>query len=207
MSVLSSSRIASFEQVRVMSPRAGTSNAATQGACHNFSLHWCSEILTNPGGSAAARMSSLGRRSGGANPILQKAFVDRWSQEGSSGADDMMLKINGLTAAAVLPYASFKLMDLKNRVAQGTGKAFIYSFWFTGSRPGASGGAHSIAFYCSQHGGQAAVHCFDPNFGEFLVTGGELTQMLSDLFGQYGPVNAHVLRSVTATSKLVLGGR
>lgn len=207
MSVLSASKVADFEQVRVMSPLAKTSAAATQGACHNFSLHWCSEILANPGANGSTRMATLGRKAGGANPILQKAFGDRWSLEGQSGADDMMLRIHGLSATSVFPYSNFNPTSLKNGILGGKGKAFIYSFWFSGSRPGAEGGAHSIAFYCTSHGGNAVVHAFDPNFGEFVLTGGELPQFLAELFALYGPVNTHDMRSLAAGARLALGGR
>jgi len=78
MSLFNRSLLEPLEQVVVMQLRIGRNVAATDGACHCFSLRWLSEILRNAGGLAQNRMATISRGSGGANLILQKMFATRW---------------------------------------------------------------------------------------------------------------------------------
>lgn len=197
---------AAFAQVKVMGPRVGHNKAAVQGACHNFSLHWISLILGKPEGAAADRMAALAANSGGANPLLQKVFGDRWGLEGANEADDLMCKIHGLITKDVFPYSAYDQGRLKSAL-QAVGTGFVYSFWFAGGIVGAEGGAHSVAFYVNKHGTNLAIHFFDPNFGEFLFTDTEFDGFWSELIGTYGPMKQHWMRSAVAGQKMVLGGR
>src|SRR5690606_7283163 len=55
--------IATFSQVGVMQPLVGRSAAATQGACHNFTIEWVSFMFADKGvvsdAAAAQRMTKL----------------------------------------------------------------------------------------------------------------------------------------------------
>jgi Yersinia/Haemophilus virulence surface antigen len=201
------SLLASFEQVKVMGPRVGVNKAAVTGACHNFSLSWISLILTNPLGSAKDRMASLSQNAGGANLVLQKTFGDRWTLEGAAGADDMMCQLNGILTTDAIAYGAYDYAALKRKIVNGFGLAFLYSFWFAGGIVGAEGGAHSVAFNIIQHNVTTAIHFFDPNFGEFLLTSNELDAFWIEFVATYGPMRNHWLRSCVATAKMVIGGR
>jgi hypothetical protein len=199
--------LAPFEQVKVMGPRVGVNKAAVTGACHNFSLNWISLILNNPLGSAKERMAELSKNSGGANPVLQKTFGDRWTLEGAEGADDMMCQLNGVLTTDAIRYGTYDYSALKRKIVNGFGLAFLYSFWFSGSIVGAEGGAHSVAFSVVQHNVTIAIHFFDPNFGEFLFTSEEMDDFWRELVNTYGPMRNHWLRSCVACAKMVIGGR
>jgi hypothetical protein len=207
MALMDEYRTASFEQVTVMGPRVGKNKAAVEGACHNFSLNWISLILNDPLGSSKDRMVKLSANSGGANPVLQKVFGDRWGLEGASGADDMMCQINGLTTQDVFAYKVYDKGELSRGLLQGSGLGFVYSFWFAGGRIGAEGGAHSVAFYTVIYGSGNAIHFFDPNFGEFVFNATEFDAFWTELTGMYGPLKNHWLRSAKASAKVMLGGR
>ncbi len=200
-------KLASFEQVTVMGPRAGTNKAAVEGACHNFSLAWIADVIRNPGGSASDRMASLAKNSGGVNPVLQKVFGDRWRLEGADGADELITQIHGLITTDVFSYKIYSEMEILPGLRNGVGDGFVYSFWFTGGVVGAEGGAHSVAFYANKHGGKLAVHFFDPNFGEFLFTEDEFNGFWNTLTGKYGPLTNHWMRGCKPTKVMTLGGR
>jgi hypothetical protein len=200
-------KIAAFEQVVVMGPRVGRNAAAVEGACHNFSLHWLSMILTDPGSPADSRMAVLSKNAGGANPVLQKVFGDRWDLEGMRDSDQMICQIHGLVTHDEVPFSGYGAAALAAPLFQNVGKGGIYSFWFIGGVVGASGGAHSVAFYTNQMNQETVLHFFDPNFGEFLLTAGEFGPFWDELTGRYGPMRRHMLRSVTASKRAVLGGR
>lgn len=207
MALVDKYKTADFAQVRVMGPRAGQNKAAVQGACHCFSLHWLSLIVSDPAAAAQSRMEELSKQAGGASPILQKAFCDRWGLEGASGADDMMCQIHGLITQDEFGYGTYNVSALTGPLFRSIGKGSIYSFWFAGGRIGAESGAHSVAFYANQMNTNVAIHFFDPNFGEFLFDSGEFIAFWDELTAMYGPMKAHMLRSVTPTKKLVLTGR
>lgn len=207
MPLMDQYKIAGFEQVTVMGPRVGRNAAAVEGACHNFSLHWLSMILSDPGGKAAARMTELAQNAGGANPVLQKAFSDRWRGEGMQGADDLMFQIHGLQAQEEVAFGGYGAAALTGALFPNVGKGSIYSFWFDGGVVGASGGAHSVAFYTNLMNQDTVLHFFDPNFGEFLLRSAEFGLFWNELTACYGPMKRHTLRSVTATKKVALAGR
>ena len=152
-------------------------------------------------------MSVLSAKSGGANPILQKVFGDRWGLEGASGADDMICKIHGLLTKDAIAFSNYDQSRMKKVLEDGVGSAFVYSFWFAGGIVGAEGGAHSVAFYVNLHGGKVALHFFDPNFGEFLFNNSEFDGFWSELIGTYGPIKQQWMRSAVAGQKVVLAGR
>jgi hypothetical protein len=198
MSLLTSALIAPFSQVGAMAARQGRNAAATAGACHCFSLHWLSLILTNVNGSAKDRMSAVGADSGGSNPIFQKVFVTRWGTDGATDADFLITRNYKLKTADVIPYSAFNVPAVSSKVNAGVGSGFIYSFWFTGSVVGAEGGAHTIAFYANKAGGSTVVNLFDPNFGEFLVTIAEFSLLMGELMTRYGPGKNQILRSAVS---------
>jgi hypothetical protein len=196
--MLDKARIASFSQVAVMEARKGVNASATAGACHCFSLHWLSTILRNPGGAASDRMAVLGRGNGGANLILQKVFGTRWLVDGAGGANaDFLVTQNyRLTTNDSIPYGAYNPDALAHKLTVNStlGTGFIYSYWFNGSVVGAKGGAHSIAFYATSMGSRPMIHVFDPNFGEYLLTGDEFAKAFFELMGKYGPVRSPILR-------------
>jgi hypothetical protein len=200
-------RIAPFEQVQVMRPRVGKNRAAVEGACHNFSLAWIADVIRNPDGSASERMTALGKNAGGANPVLQKAFGDRWTLEGMGGADELITSVHGLRTKDAIAYKAYNVNELLPALRAGVGKGFVYSFWFAGGVSGAEGGAHSVAFYCTRHGGKLAIHFFDPNFGEFLFNEDEFAGFWSALTSKYGPMQNHWLRACAPAKPMVLAGR
>lgn len=195
--MLQQAKVATFEQVNVMASRVGRNAAATQGACHCFSLHWLSMILGNPGGAAKDRAAVLGKGAGGSKLILQKVFGTRWGTDGHDNSDYLAAREFRLTFDDLLPMKAFGFSEIQWALSLIPGKGAIYSFWFNGSIPGAAGGAHSIAFYSTTMGGQAVFHVFDPNFGEFVCTKPEFRQLMGELFGLYGPVTKHWMRSAT----------
>ena len=190
-----------------MGPRVGRNKAAIQGACHNFALHWLAMILKDSLGSAKDRMTTLAAGAGGANPLLQKVFGERWKGEGADEADLLMLKIHGLTTKDAIPYGAYDLAALKRKLTPVYSQAFIYSFWFAGSIVGAEGGAHSVAFFCVQHNVTTAIHFFDPNFGEFLMTLQEFDGFWQELVATYGSMKNHWLREAFASAATGIGGR
>jgi len=195
MPLFNLSLLAPLEQVVVMQSRIGRNAAATEGACHCFSLHWLSEILRNPGGLARDRMATISRGSGGANPILQKVFGTRWGTDGMNGADFLATQNYRLLTKDAIRYGAFNLGTVRGKLIAAVGSGFIYSFWFCGSVVGAQGGAHSIAFYVNRYAHEYTVHVFDPNYGEFLCTGAEFTVLMTEIFAKYGPITDHAMRS------------
>jgi len=198
MSALQASKVATFDQVSAMKSRAQWNKAATQGACHCFSIHWCSLLVRSPGGGAKDRMREIGVGDGRRSAILQKVFGDRWGTDGMEGADELVLKDNLVKSETMVPYSAYAINAVEYALSRsgGKGAAFLYSFWFDGNVRGAEGGAHSIAFYCTIMGQEMAVHIFDPNFGEFVCRIGEFQGMLMELFRCYGPLNSHNLRRI-----------
>ncbi len=207
MSIFDDARVASFSQVKVMGPRAGKNKAATEGACHNFSLQWIADIIRNPGGSAKARMAALAKNAGGANPVLQKMFGDRWALEGCNGADTLITQIHGLATKDIIGYKPYFVGELLPALNNCKGQGALYSFWFEGSVEGAEGGAHSVAFYCTTHGGKLTIHFFDPNFGEFLLQSNEFLDFWKILTSYYGRFKYHWMRQCSKTEILELAGR
>jgi hypothetical protein len=207
MTTFNDTLIAPFEQVKVMGPRVGRNKAAVEGACHNFSLAWIAAIMGNPGGSASDRMAALAKNSGGANPVLQKVFGDRWALEGADGADELITQVHGLLTKDVFAYKRYIANEILPGLENAVGKGCLYSFWFSGGVVGAEGGAHSVAFYPNKHGGQLAIHFFDPNFGEFLITGNEFASFWGILTAKYGPMRHHWMRSCETTKPVILAGR
>jgi hypothetical protein len=200
-------KIASFTQVTVMGPRVGRNKAAVEGACHNFSLAWIADIISDPQGPANDRMGRLAKNAGGSNPVLQKMFGDRWGREGAQDADELITQIHGLVTKDVFGYKAYNMNEVLHGLRNGVGQGFLYSFWFSGGVVGASGGAHSTAFYATRHGGKPAIHFFDPNFGEFLFQEDEFLGFWNSLTKKYGPLQYHWMRGCTATKKVVLAGR
>lgn len=130
--------------------------------------------------------------------MLYKAFSDRWTSEGSVGADHgvanmLLLNIDNTVSAGHSFDVASKMVTKEHR------KGFVYSFWFK------SGGAHSIAFYRSGATFGGHVYAFDPNFGEYKMGKSEFGDWLSSAlityyFGHYGTINKHELRYVSARS-------
>lgn len=205
-------RIADFAQVAAMAALRGRSIAATQGACHNFTIEWLSHMFESGGATtdskAKDRMTKLARNNGAGNPILQKVFGDRWKEGGNSYkiADQMMISIRGLKDAALaFDYRKFIVDDLLANITSPDYSGMIYSFWFKGSVSGASGGAHTIGFFRSvkpHHGKMVAedeyVSGFDPNFGEYRILETEFKGWFTEFMKSYGGIfTHHMLKSVS----------
>ena len=201
-------KIADFDQCDVMAPRAKNKRnaAATEGACHNFSIAWASLILRDANASAHSRMSALAKNNGNINPLLQKVFGDRWELEGARGAESLITQIHGVTCQDVFAYRSYNANEIIPNLKMRIGNAFIYSFWFNGHVKGAENGAHSVAFYATKHGDMLTLHFFDPNFGEFLLQENEFPTFWNFLTSMYGTVTGHWLRSSRLAKAIVLTG-
>ncbi|MGI9274844.1 MAG: YopT-type cysteine protease domain-containing protein [Endozoicomonas sp.] len=193
-----------FDQTLTMSSRTG-SHIADMGACHNFSLHWLRMILEKPRQRASERMDVLHKNAGGINIVLQQAFVSRWSSDAADceHADAMILRLRGLEAkSAVINYEAFSQSRLRSETITRGGCGFVYSFWFSGSVQGASGGAHSIALYrTSSEKKEGFYSIFDPNFGEFMILPGKFSSWFTDFRKLYGPFTAHMLRPIYVVDK------
>ena len=195
----------SFSQTQTMHGRSN--HAATHGACHNFSIQWLSEMFANADpAKGAARMSHLASRKGGANPVLQKAFGERWAEGGSAYklADRMMLSLRGLREVNMpIAYSVFNQASLVSIVNAPRESGMVYSFWFNGSVVGAAGGAHTIAFFRSLKPSRGryvpttdSVFVFDPNFGEYHVPTAQFGSWFSTLTSLYGPMSKHMMKFV-----------
>ena len=189
-----------------MKSRVGHNAAATEGACKCFAIHWCSLVLLSPGGVAKDRMDKLSENGGRRSLILQHVYGTRFGTDGREGADELVLLDNLVKAEIIVPFSAYAFnalgQALSSSVNQGTeyGAAFQLGFWFNGSVPGASGGAHAISFYCTRMGQDKVVHIFDPNFGEFVIRIGELDTFMMALFRRYGPVQHQQLRRLRLVS-------
>ena len=195
---------AGFDQSNTMSPRVG-STIANEGACHNFSLHWLRMILGDTRKRPSERMDELHKNKGGVNIVLQRAFTTRWAADVGDfeNADAMIMRLRGLDAkSATIPYGVFSKSQLKKTTLTNGGCGYVYSFWFSGSVQGASGGAHSIAMYRSSSDKSSGFyHVFDPNFGEFMILPDNFVRWFSSFSKEYGPFNYHMLRQVTVVDK------
>jgi len=144
MATLDETKVATFEQVDVMKSRVGLNKAALEGACHCFSIHWCSLQVRSPGGGAKDQMHELGVASGRRNAILQKVFGARWGTDGMEGADFLVLKDNLVESDTTVPYSAYSIdaarHALSGSLSEGAkfGAAFLYSFWFDGAEPAAA---------------------------------------------------------------------
>lgn len=193
-----------FDQTLVMSPRKG-SVIANEGACHNFSLHWLRMIIGNPRERASVRMDTMRTKAGGVNIVLQQAFGSRWDSDPNDceKADAMVLRLRGLEEQKMLiNYEPFSHSRLVNETITRGPCGCIYSFWFTGSVQGASGGAHSVALYRSASEKKEGFYSFfDPNFGEFQILPENFSTWFTDFRKEYGPFTDHMLRSVIVVGK------
>ncbi len=204
--------IASFSQVGAMSSKLGHSAAATQGACHNFTIDWISLMFADNGvisdSTAQSRMKRLSVRGGAGNPVLQKVFGQRWGEGGMSYkiADRMMISLRGLKEVGLtLDYSLFDQTDLLKKIKKTDASGLIYSFWFNGSVVGAPGGAHTIGFFrpLVAKRGQLVpssdyICAFDPNFGEFYIPEVELNYWFNKFKLAYGGNFHHqMLKSVS----------
>lgn len=203
--------IATFSQVGVMQPLVGRSAAATQGACHNFTIEWVSFMFADKGvvsdAAAAQRMTKLSARRGAGNPVLQKVFNQRWAEGGQSYrmADGMMISLRGMKEVELtIPYESYDQKKLVGHVKTPKAAGFIYSFWFNGSVVGAAGGAHTIGFFRPVQGRGGAlvptgdhVSAFDPNFGEYYIPALEFNYWLNKYKDSYGKFTHQMLKFVS----------
>ncbi|MDG9666261.1 YopT-type cysteine protease domain-containing protein [Hahella sp. CR1] len=201
-------RIAEFDQTVAMSGLTGRSQAASEGACHNFTINWLSLMFQDNGDITRAkqRMAKLGVRSGAGNPVLQKAFGDRWGEGGNSYkmADKLMIQIRGLKEVALLKdYSHFSQRWLESTLMTPQYAGYIYSFWFPMKVVGADG-AHTIGFFRSVSGRQgqlvpndATIVVFDPNYGEFHVPEAEFHKWFRKFRTYYGgTVTSHMVKCV-----------
>lgn len=204
--------IANFSQVGVMASKVGNSAAATQGACHNFSIEWISLMFTDnavvSNSAAQNRMKRLSLRGGAGNPVLQKVFGQRWGEGAMSYkiADRMMISLRGLKEKSLrLDYSLFDQNDLINKIIKTDASGMIYSFWFNGSVSGAPGGAHTIGFFrpLVAKRGQLVpnsdfICAFDPNLGEFYIPEADFNNWFNQFKQAYGgSFHHHMLKTVS----------
>jgi hypothetical protein len=168
---------ASFVQVSVM---AGKQNAAaTAGACHNFSIHWCSLLYAGVPRTPADRMAALAAGGGEANRVLQKTYVDAFGESGRDwkSADNLGVAIRGLVRTDYcIPFGNFNQQEVINIVKAPKVDGMVYTFSFAGGVVGAQGGTHTIAFFRQLQGRRGVISpvgsnvlAFDPNFGEYNI--------------------------------------
>lgn len=141
-------RIAEFVQVQVM---AGKSNAAaTAGACHNFSIHWCALMYRDSRPeSAATRMTKLSVSKGEANLVLQKTYVDAFSEQGRNweSADNLGVAIRGLARIDyVIPYGNFDQKTVVDIIRKPPAEALVYVQLPGRYRRGSGGNAYHRVF-------------------------------------------------------------
>jgi|GEM_PF-2844691 len=204
--------ISEFDQVAVMAPLGIQSKAAAKGACHNFTIEWISFMFMS-GGSVSGtipkeRMSSLAKNNGAGNPVLQKAFIDFWTEDRDSykKADTMMIGARGLIEKKMaFDFSAFDQAALEKNITAPDYSGLIYSFWFPGAVRGADG-AHTIGFFRSlkSRGGafvpvENYVSAFDPNFGEYQIPSPDFNNWFNKLKQAYGGnLTSHMLKYVTS---------
>ncbi|MGN6764400.1 MAG: hypothetical protein ACTHJY_04460 [Rhizobiaceae bacterium] len=204
-------RIAEFVQVQVM---AGKSNAAaTAGACHNFSIHWCALMYRDSRPeSAATRMTKLSVSKGEANLVLQKTYVDAFSEQGRNweSADNLGVAIRGLARIDyVIPYGNFDQKTVVDIIRKPPAEALVYTFSFPGGIAGAQGGTHTIAFFRKLRGRRGVmepesgvVSAYDPNFGEYAIPEMEFNYWFNKLKATYnGKFTTHRMMRLKDMSK------
>jgi hypothetical protein len=192
--------VAPFSQVGVM---AGSANAAaTQGACHNFSLQWIAAMYADSTpANADKRMTALSKGKGGAAMVTQTIFGNEWTRQSAEAADKGVAAWRGLQFVEdVLPYEGYTQAQFLDGLNTTSIAGVIYSFWFSGSVVGASGGAHTIAFFRKMKTGRLGkadnqIYSFDPNFGECLSVEGAMGSWITTLLGNYGPCQHHWMRA------------
>lgn len=192
---------AAFSQVSVMS--GATNAAATQGACHNFSLQWIAAMYADSDpANAASRMAALAKNKGGAAMVTQKIFGNEWTRQSAEAADKGVAAWRGLEFTSdLVAYSAYTEANFLQGINATDVAGIIYSFWFSGSVPGAGGGAHTIAFFrkiktARGTSGKAdnQVFSFDPNFGECLSVEGSMQAWIQRLLSNYGPCNYQWMR-------------
>jgi hypothetical protein len=187
--------ISSFNQIATM---AGLQSAAVlAGACHNFALSWCAVMFRvwDPS-KADFRMAQLKAGKGGANPVLQKTFVDAWNEPGRDwrSADVLGMAVRGLVRVGyAIPLGNFNQAAVTAVVKAPQHPAMVYAFDRWNGVAGAGLESHTIAFFRQlrkgQRGGIAPaddqVSVFDPNYGEYLVPSLEFNYWFSKLKAHY----------------------
>jgi hypothetical protein len=162
--------------------------AARDGMCHAASIAWCGLIASNPNtssGNAAKRIGLLGRNHGGANPILQHVFNQRYRMDMIEGlpasishADDLILTIAGLSREMQdgIAYNWYSEDDLFSHLYSSSAPFLLY---LMGGNFYGAFNSHTIAFYLPGRQGvgqgfSADIACFDPNNGEYWIPEGEI---------------------------------
>lgn len=210
------SPIADFNQSTVMSSTTSTgfqhiNKAANTGACHNFTIEWISLMDEDKGEVsdllARNRMAKLSKRGGAGNPILQKIFGERWAEGDYEIADEGIIRWRRLKQISpiAIAYKTYVEAELIDKIQAPSGSGFIYSFWFPGSVPGATGGAHTIGFYRTLVGKRGRlmpvnkyISAFDPNYGEYQIDEDYFSIWLARLKRNYGGAfNHHMLKFVS----------
>lgn len=202
-----------FDQTATMAGRAN--QAATAGACHNFSIEWCSLIAAKQGvEKAAERMAALRVARGGANPILQKVFVRRWNETPRDFhvADTLPINLRGMARRGIgIQYSVYDQATAIRAIKKPGASGMLYSFWFPGRAIGAGDGAHTVAFFRPLTASRGSliptstdVHAFDPNFGEYLIPELELNYWFNKFKASYnGRINYHHLVYISPQNALL----
>ena len=202
---------ACFSQRTVMSGRIGRNpTAATEGACHAFSIHWLRRVLSKSEESPRDRLAELERDGGGVNLLMQNVFLMRYIPSEVLEADRMLFRLRGLTSLRpVIPCSAYSCRRLVSTLTR-TGGGFLYTFRFDEDVCGEveeDACVHSIAFYRPSVGVEGLVYIYDPNYGEFHVKIVGFSVFWQDYVAwKYGAIYGHVLRPVVVSDKDHLGG-
>ena len=179
--------------------------AATQGACHAFSIHWLRLVLSNSRGLPRDRMAEIRRDCGGVNLLMQNVYESRYSPCECCESDQMLLRLRGLTSLPAISCPNH--INLFSEIYWTNG-AFLYSFGYYHSFPGSSQeDGHSMALYRTSIGADGFIYVFDPNVGEFHVVPEDFSAFWWEFIaGRYGPTHTSLLRSVIICDKDHLSG-
>ena len=200
---------ACFSQTAVMSGRIDRNpTAATEGACHAFSIHWLRRVLSKSEELPRDRLAELERNGGGANLLMQNVFFMRYIPSEVLEADRMLFRLRGLTSLRpVIPCGAYSCRRLVSVLTRTEG-GFLYTFRFDEDVCGdIDGYVHSIAFYRTSVGVEGFVYIYDPNHGEFHVKIEGFAIFWQDYIAwKYGAIYGHVLRPVVISDKDHLSG-
>jgi hypothetical protein len=188
--------LADFKQVDVM---RGVASEGAKGACHGFTVHWCSLICDSSRSlptvnDASSRMAQLAANKGGGTPVLQANFLrgfDRSAREGGwrgeeggwKELDNLIVAVRGMERVKYVWGGGNVYYDGIDQVGMLVNSpefsAMVYSFAFVGEVEGAENGNHTVGFFRQLAPSKGRnvptspnVSIFDPNFGEYLVSMG-----------------------------------
>ncbi len=199
---------ACFSQMDVIAGRADKNPAAaTEGACHAFSIHWLRLVLSNSRGLPRDRMAEIKRDCGGVNLLMQNVYFSRFSPCDPIESDQMLFRLRGLTPLpAVIRFGQYSGTELISNITSKQG-GFIYTFSRNFTDCEVDQLVHTIAFYRTSVGVEGFIYIYDPNRGEFHVLPEDFSTFWYEFIAEYTFIGGHVLRQVVVSDKDHLGKR